>query len=52
MEQLKRRDGQAMLEYILVFAALLALVAVAMAFSRAARKAAVATSEIVTSDSP
>ena len=41
-----------MLEYVLVFVALLGLVAAATWFAAAARRTAVQTSEIVTSDSP
>ena len=52
MKRQRRRDGQAALEYILVFVALLGLVAAARWFAAAARRTAVQTSEIVTSDSP
>ena len=52
MRKGRTRAGQAMLEYILVFVALLGLVAAARWFATAARRTALRTSEIVTSDSP
>ena len=52
MKGLGRRNGQAALEYILVFVALLGLYFAARWFASAARRTAVQTAEIVTSDSP
>lgn len=46
------RSGQAMLEYVLVFVVLLAVVAALGLFARAARNEAVRTAELVTSDCP
>jgi len=47
-----KRAGQAMLEYVLVFIAVLGLVAVIVLFARAARRTAVDTAELVTADMP
>ena len=52
MKRQRRRNGQAALEYILVFVALLGLVFAARWFATAARRSAVQTAEIVTCDSP
>lgn len=46
------KSGQALLEYVLVFAALLVLLGAALWFARAARQSAVQTAEIVTCDAP
>ena len=44
------RKGQAMLEYVLVFVALLAVVLAAMAFARAPRRAAEHAVDVVCSE--
>lgn len=52
MKRIRRRNGQAALEYILVFTALLGLVLAARWFAAAARRSAIQTAEIMTCDSP
>jgi len=52
MRGLRVRSGQAALEYILVFAALIGLVVALEYFVSAARKGAKQTAELVTSDYP
>ena len=46
------RSGQAMLEYVLVFAALIVVVFALTCFVRAARAESKRTAELVTSDYP
>ena len=46
------RSGQVMLEYVLVFLVLFGVVAALALFAKAARKEAVRTAELVTSDYP
>ena len=52
MKTRNRRSGQTALEYILVFVALIAVVAALMAFCEASRRTARQTAELVTCDSP
>ena len=52
MKGLGRRNGQAALEYILVFVALLGVLAAAMQFARAAGKSAEKTTTLVTCEYP
>lgn len=52
MKTCRRRSGQAALEYVLVFVALLGLVAALVWFAKATRKTAKTTAELVTCDSP
>ncbi len=47
-----RKSGQAMLEYVLVFAALMAVTWALATFAVAAQKEARRTAELVTSDYP
>ena len=46
------KAGQVMLEYVLVFLVLFGVVAALALFAKAARKEAVRTAELVTSDYP
>ena len=52
MNRRRNRSGQAMLEYVLVFVALIAVVWALSYFVSAARKNAKQTAELVTSDYP
>ena len=48
----KRKSGQVLLEYVLAFIALAAVVAALITFAAAARREARQTAELVTSDYP